>query len=469
MPILSRLCIGVGYNEYIVRWSCYMIQITTIGIVLISIVLLFQFLPIKYTIYLLFLSCIFPSVMCASIQNTGINICIIIELILIVRVLLIYKRGKIVLNRGLLYLLLFGIWSSFVTIIAPIVFSKLTYDFKYNSLLAKQVSFVLDINAISKILLLLMHIFAAIAIYQVNNEIEYNELFKFFSFECVVVIVFGFWQYASVMGVNLMYPSDIIYGNIGYGVWNAKRMKSTFNEASYLSGFLAPYIVGSFAFKEKKYYILTIFCSICLILSASSTGIVSVACGMLILLFIKRRSANYLGKFLVVGILSGLIISGSDVYQNVISVISEKFNAYFGLNNNVISSTGAYSGSVRTLWDQVSLDVFFKTWGFGGGLASTRGNSFVITVLATTGIIGFLLFFLFSYYYIADAYKKIPYNIMALFVFLVSIVNIISKAVALPDINDLSMWMILFLMIIFKEDSGKVVGHDENSKKYYYS
>ncbi len=76
-----------------------------------------------------------------------------------------------------------------------------------------------------------------------------------------------------------------------------------------------------------------------------------------------------------------------DIWQMVTNVGVEAF----------ANKLGSQSGEERTAWNAHALISFVDTMGMGAGLGAVRASSFVVALLANTGIAGTLLFMTFAY------------------------------------------------------------------------
>ena len=88
----------------------------------------------------------------------------------------------------------------------------------------------------------------------------------------------------------------------------------------------------------------------------------------------------------------GLMLIPS-IWQMVIDVGVEAF----------ANKLGSQSGEERTAWNTLALISFIDTMGMGAGLGAVRASSFVVALLANTGVAGTLLFILFVYRLFAPA------------------------------------------------------------------
>lgn len=65
------------------------------------------------------------------------------------------------------------------------------------------------------------------------------------------------------------------------------------------------------------------------------------------------------------------------------------------VNNTLLEKSGSDSADERSSWNQISLQGFVATAGYGVGVGSTRTSSWVVAVLSSTGILGSLMLLAF--------------------------------------------------------------------------
>lgn len=61
-------------------------------------------------------------------------------------------------------------------------------------------------------------------------------------------------------------------------------------------------------------------------------------------------------------------------------------------DNTLVNKASSDSGIERTAWNMGGLRAFVESWGLGVGLGSVRVSSFLVGLIATTGLVGFLVF-----------------------------------------------------------------------------
>lgn len=61
-------------------------------------------------------------------------------------------------------------------------------------------------------------------------------------------------------------------------------------------------------------------------------------------------------------------------------------------DNTLVNKASSSSGIERTAWNMGGLRAFMESWGLGVGIGSVRVSSFLVALIATTGLVGFLMF-----------------------------------------------------------------------------
>lgn len=61
------------------------------------------------------------------------------------------------------------------------------------------------------------------------------------------------------------------------------------------------------------------------------------------------------------------------------------------VDHTLLSKLQTQSGIERSLWNERALEAFFRSFGLGAGVGSIRASSFLVAILANTGVIGLVL------------------------------------------------------------------------------
>jgi hypothetical protein len=268
-----------------------------------------------------------------------------------------------------------------------------------------------------------------------KNRAKFSSDFveKIFVAAVIAVCVIGLWEFLSKSTDSHTFPYTFLYNNpsfygergymqgLGKGLW---RLNSTFMEPSLCGGFLAASFWAIMTMEKLRYKWLCILVGLTLMFNLSGTGVLSFFAGFPIFLLLKNKG-KYVLWMLIVGLLLAVIIYEMDYFEKIIYMLTNK------------KDSG--SGIVRGAAAWYSWEVFVETMGIGVGMGGLRGGSFLLSMLATLGVVGTFLFGRI-YYYI---FKHLEEKNKWLTAF--ALVLLVAQTIALPDFTYSSMWMYFFM------------------------
>jgi hypothetical protein len=206
-------------------------------------------------------------------------------------------------------------------------------------------------------------------------------------FACVL----GLYQVVAFY-TGLPWPADIINSNAGVGQFpdqmagSLKRITSTFWEPSLLGysfvGCLGIFLLGG------RHIALGLLALCVLLLSTSSLGYFGLAALVLVWIF-SDRAASARMKWRVALSLAAVCV--------LFVVADQVFLDGVVLEDLVLNKAESSSGVGRSTADRLALVTFMESGGLGVGVGTTRASSFAATLLATTGLPGFIAFMAFAY------------------------------------------------------------------------
>jgi hypothetical protein len=269
-----------------------------------------------------------------------------------------------------------------------------------------------------------------------KNRVKYSNNFteNIFITSVITVCLIGLWEFTSkttgthTFPYTFFYNNPWVYGERGYmqgfNTGDLMRLNSTFDEPSYCGGFLAASFWAIMAMDKMKYKWLCILVGLTLILNLSGTGILSFFAGVPIFLCLKNKW-KYILWMIIAGLIIGIIVYELDYAENIVNMVMDKKDSN--------------SGFIRSVATWYSWEVFVKTWGIGVGLGGVRGGSFLLTMLASLGVIGTFLFGRIYYYLFkhSEAQNKWLTSF--------ALVLLVAQTLALPDFTFPSMWMYFFM------------------------
>jgi hypothetical protein len=133
-----------------------------------------------------------------------------------------------------------------------------------------------------------------------------------------------------------------------------------------------------------------------LLLSTSTTAyaslallVVAIAAGCAMRLHRGQGSGLDMLTLLVIPPLALAVVLGVMLMPGMLDVAMET------LNRTVVGKLDTSSAAERSRWNTQGLQAFADTYGFGAGVGSVRTSSFLVALLANTGVLGAALFALF--------------------------------------------------------------------------
>ena len=185
------------------------------------------------------------------------------------------------------------------------------------------------------------------------------------------------------------------------GVAGFKRIVGSFVEASSFGGAT----LGYFAFTSRLWLLgissrltsmLALLSLTAVLFATSTTAYVGLAVFLsltyleILIRTLTRPSTPQMRLFVV----------GAPLLLSVLAVavaLSDSYSAMVGdlLDTFFLDKMSTASGQERSAWNQMALQSFFDTFGFGFGNGSGRASSFVIAALSSLGLFGSAMFSLF--------------------------------------------------------------------------
>lgn len=240
------------------------------------------------------------------------------------------------------------------------------------------------------------------------------------------------------------WPSELIdnISSTHYDVWGT-RLRGTFAEPSVLATFLSAsigYLVSALSRAKggrRAWYLGALAVALFeFSLVYAGTALMALA-GMIALaaplLAVRMFRSGLLGVERITFLLIGLLILGLLFGGRVVAWATGLFT----------DKLDASSYMFRGLANDIALDVFVRSWGFGVGLGSNRPSSLFFMLLSCVGIVGTLMFFLLVVVSLVKAYRILAARpiVWAL------IGTQIAQLAAKPDLSMPVMWILLALCI----------------------
>jgi hypothetical protein len=341
---------------------------------------------------------------------------------------------------GMSLLVGFVVWSTFVTLIAPLLFDGLV---TVTPAATPLVAGVLTTSNIAQTGYLVLGV--CVLLYIARSERSRPELI---GLTAGAAIVLSAWRYLSQVA-GLPFPEGVLdnsprFAYIETAAGGAPRFRGIFSEPASLAGacliaiaYMIPRAslvtgwrrVGTLGVAGIALYLGIVSTSATFVVAGIVTGLVAAIAG--IVGFLSRRTS--LSRLLsVAGCVT--VVVAIWALPTIFSFVGKT------VNDKVRSS----SYTERSTANADALNIFVDTFGFGVGLGSARASSFLPTLLCATGAVGAILLtaFLATVLYQASGLKEYRPVLWALIALLVV------KVAAGPDLSDSSgiFWISLGLL-----------------------
>lgn len=191
--------------------------------------------------------------------------------------------------------------------------------------------------------------------------------------------------------LELPWPREIINSNLGVGQFpdqmagDIKRLTATFWEPSLLGysfvGCLGIFLLGG---RNMRLGLLALCV---LLLSTSSLGYFGLAALVAVWLCADREASSSLKWRVALGLAAVCV---------AFVIADQLYTGGVVLDELVLNKADSASGMGRSTANHLALRTFFESGGLGVGIGTTRASSFAATLLATTGVPGFVAFMSFA-------------------------------------------------------------------------
>lgn len=422
-------------------------RISAFGYIWLLLLVVSLFKP-KHTLWMVFISFVFQAAWVVIIAGIDLNAALITSVFYITKTI-VRKRGKVTIpswgKKGLLFVGVLLICS----VINPLLFSGMELPlmtnegYNFNRVDVMQVSFSFSNLTIG--LSVLLYLLDAIMIYNddcVDNWTGFEEIYRqIFAIVSIIgllhVILASFGMQYNVL--RELFHNEYQIGGATYFDYpligrNFYRLMSTFYEPSYCGAYLATSLMFFwFSENNKKRNICLLINAVELVLCMASTGFVTLA-GAIILLLLRDfgKQKKIVRRKRVIMILCAVIIGIYIIWSNKeLSRIIYEFT---------LGKVNSGSADLRNIQNHNSLEAFKKTYGLGTGGNTTISYSLIYSLLSQTGILGFALYFAFMASIIRKAYLTSDGK-SAIQIICLIICPLISQIVSIQAFNFCVMWM----------------------------
>lgn len=423
--------------------------LTLFGIFWCSLALLFLFFPPKYLYVLMLTSCVFQAASVFSFGSLWITPFFFTQLLFLVKMSpYLFSNGlDIKINRVNFVFIILVLFSVFITMIAPSLFSgtrvvSSAFSFEANYVTNGK-SLVFSMSNISQICLFIINVTTLLVIYRFAPRIvNFNQLYLSYYLSIAVFSLFSIWWLVS----RSTLPVDFLYSNGGYSITALaeSRLASTYSEPSSAGAFIASSLAPLLFVRKKLSVIaLGVMMLFLLTLNRSSTAVLTAATSFL-LFFILRgtNSQRVLVSLCLLVIVSAIIfILFGD---SLVSLYDEKMSSD--------------SGMIRSWSNYLSLSALYDSYFLGLGLGSNRASSLLLTILTNVGIIGFSLFAVVIFLLMKPLFIHRD-QANAIFFLTLFLGFILGAFFSVPDISSPSLWMFL----IYVSSASSLISKDNKN------
>jgi len=308
----------------------------------------------------------------------------------------------------------FGIFALLATVSGPLLFAGIIVNPPLDPVAGPGQGVPLhhSINNIAQVINLLLHfgVLVYLGLEWIDNPLRLQRrLAQGFVCALVCVVAIGFYERLALMGwwpsliafwkSNPLYAQDLV-GVSHFATWlGPTRISAPFSEPRFASAFLASLFIGYLAVvlllhrlsvRLRWFYALAAcLAGAALVNTWGTTGLLAAGlCGSTILVLAVMRLFRYRQQFpygVVLTAALGILVIAATL---MLTGFGQWLMALGWIHAGRLTQPNDYDMTLLG-W---GLTVVRETWGLGAGLGSHRTSSFVLTLMAETGIIATILF-----------------------------------------------------------------------------
>lgn len=376
-------------------------KISLFGIIWLLAIIISLTKNVKHTMYLLIFSFVFQSAWVIDVAGIDLNASLITSVFFIIRTLII-KKGRISIPAWVKYGLAFAFATLIISFISPQIFEGLVLrtmtneGYNFNRIDTVTVSF--SFSNLTLGLSVLLYLIDAIMISNIDfsccwEQFEriYKNIFLFVLVVGVAHVVFTFFGFPLGLLRELFHNEYQIIGDTYFDYmllpqYKFARLMSTFYEPSYCGAYISAALFFIYFSNLKKRNLYLAVGLVGLLLCMASTGFATlcIVIAIIVIVFVLKRKIPV--KFIASGfvfclIICVLLLSNETIREVIYSFTLAKFHSD--------------SYDLRSIVNNFSLEVFYKTYGLGVGGNAVDTYSLFYSLLAQVGVIGTTLYVLF--------------------------------------------------------------------------
>ena len=381
-------------------------QITVIGVILLPLSLLWAFNPVRL-LQLAMISAIFEAAAAVVFGGSfGLQPAMVPGLLFIAYITMQYALGMRYPGEGtvfrtLLPLLALLVYAVLSAKIMPDAFAGrvIVWPQKQDVIAPGPAPLEFTFGNVTQSLYLTIDVLLtlAVALFLTRSAVPYGRIIGAYLTGGYVVVFLVLWQLANKVA-GIPFPDDLLHSNPGWvivdqAVGSVPRMQGSFSEPSALAFHLSGTALCCLWLSIRGYHILRPNLLLALsivgvLLSTSTTGIVTLAVGLPLVLAMAsvggdHRALRRIGRTVGILLFGGLVAFGPIFLLNPELVDSVNIVVEATLTKG---ESGSYDD--RANMDAAALDTVGETYGLGVGWGSDRSSSFIPGLLANAGLFG---------------------------------------------------------------------------------
>jgi hypothetical protein len=380
-------------------------EVTVLGIILVPLSLLWALNPVRL-LQTIMISAVFEASAAVVIGGFGLQPAMVPGLLFIAYIVVQYAIGMRYPGEGavlkaafpLLALLCYAVLSAKLL---PDAFAGqiMVWPQKQDILAPGAVPLEFNFGNVTQTLYLSTDIIltVVVAIFVTRQSIPYEKIIGAYMTGGYIVVFILFWEFAnSVAGVP--YPAELLKSNPGLAIvsqtiGSVSRMEGPFSEPSALAFYLSGVALCSLwlsvrGYRYKRPNLLLALSIVCVLLSTSTTGILTLAIGLPLVLAKASTGGDPAALGRIGKTIGFLVLGGLLVVTPVLILKPSLVDAVSAVVDSTLTKGQSESFDERSAADMAALDSVVDTYGLGVGWGSYRSSSLVPGILANSGVFG---------------------------------------------------------------------------------
>ena len=381
-------------------------EITLLGLVLVPLSLRWAFNPVRL-LQLTLIAAVFEAAAALVIGGSlGLQPAMVPGLLFILYIIIQYAIGMRYSSEGTVFKTLFPLLClMFYAGVSAFVLTDafagriIVWPQKIDLLAPGPKPLAFSFGNITQLLYLIIDISitVAVALFITRGSMPYSKIIGAYMVAGYTVIVLVFWQLASRVG-GVPFPDDLLHSNPGWAIVDqtvgaVPRLQGPYSEPAALAVFLCGMTLCCLWLCIRGYQLmrpnlLLALSIVCVLLSTSTTGIVTIIVGIPAVLAVGSISSEP-GSLRRIGKTIGLLLLGCSLAIGPIFILKpDLMDAVNLVVEGTLSKGESDSYAERSEMDAAAVNAMEESYGLGVGWGSFRSSSFVPGMLANAGVFG---------------------------------------------------------------------------------